>query len=76
MVFDQTKGSGVSPVGVALAVAVFGMLAMLIVDHGPWTRPHVHTAQVADHTTTGQTAHAAGAVVVPTEPKSALEPIR
>src|SRR5882724_9188236 len=27
------------PVVVALIVAFFGVLAMLIVDHGPWSRP-------------------------------------
>ena len=35
------------PVVIAIAVAVFGVLAMLIVDHGPWTRPKVQTAEVA-----------------------------
>jgi hypothetical protein len=74
MVFDHMKRSGVSPAMVALAVAIFGILAMLIVDHGPWSRPHVHTAQVADHMTTGQAAHDAGAAVARTAPKSALEP--
>jgi hypothetical protein len=59
---------------VALAVAIFGMLAMLIVDHGPWSRPNVQTAEVADHQTTGAAARAAGAAVAPTAPKPALEP--
>jgi hypothetical protein len=57
---------------VAIAVAVFGMLAMLIVDHGPWSRPHVQTAEVAK--TTGEAARAAGALVTPTLPKPVLEP--
>src|SRR5882757_10708323 len=33
---DHSKGAICSPVVFALAVAVFGVLAMLIVDHGPW----------------------------------------
>jgi hypothetical protein len=74
MVSDQTKRKGVRPVYVALAVAIFGILAMLIVDHGPWTRPHLQTAEVANHQTTGQAAHAAGAAVAPTLPNSAIEP--
>ena len=74
MVFDHTKRSDVQPCTVALAVAIFGILAMLVVDHGPWSRPHVQTAQVAEHMTTGQAAHNAGANVAPTAPKSALEP--
>jgi hypothetical protein len=59
---------------VAIAVAVFGMLAMLIVDHGPWNRPHVQTAEVANYKTTGEAARAAGAIVTPTAPKPVLEP--
>jgi hypothetical protein len=63
------------PAVIAMAVAIFGVLAMLIVDHGPWSRPHAQTAEVAKHKTTGAAAGAAGAVVTPTTPKSELEPI-
>jgi hypothetical protein len=63
------------PVVVAMAVAGFGVLAMLIVDHGPWGRPEVQTAEVANYKTTGEAARAAGATVTPTAPKPALEPI-
>ena len=62
------------PVVIASAIAVFGVLAMLIVDHGPWTRPKVQTAEVASHKTTGDAARAVGAKVTPTAPKSELEP--
>jgi len=62
------------PVVIALAVAVFGVLAMLIVDHGPWTRPKVQTAEVANYKTTGEAARAVGAKVTPSVPKSELEP--
>jgi hypothetical protein len=62
------------PPVVAIAVAVFGVLAMLIVDHGPWTRPAVQTAEVANYRTTGEAARAIGATVTPTAPKPALEP--
>jgi uncharacterized membrane protein len=70
---NQPKRSRV-PVMVALAVAIFGMLAMLVVDHGPWSRAHAQTADVANYHTTGAAARAAGAQVVPTEPKSNIEP--
>jgi len=63
------------PVVIAIAVAVFGVLAMLIVDHGPWTRPKVQTAEVASHKTTGEAARAVGAKVTATAPKSELEPM-
>ena len=59
---------------VALAVAIFGILAILIVDHGPWNRPQVQTAEVANYKTTGEAARAVGASVTPTAPKPELEP--
>ena len=62
-------------VQIAIAVAVFGVLAMLIVDHGPWTRPAKVHAEVASHETTGEAARAVGAKVTPTAPKSELERI-
>jgi hypothetical protein len=64
-----------SPVVIAVAVAVLGILAMLIVDHGPWSRPRIQTAEMANYTSTGAAAQAAGATVTPTEPKPKIEPI-
>jgi len=74
MTENHSKETGVHPVVVALAVAVIGILGMLIVDHGPWSRPNVQTAEVANHETTGAAARAVGAAVAPTEPRPALEP--
>jgi hypothetical protein len=68
---ERTVGS---PVVVVAAVAIFGLLAMLIVDHGPWSRPQVQTAEVANYHTTGAAARAVGATVTPTAPKAELEP--
>jgi hypothetical protein len=62
------------PVAIATAVAVFGVLAMLVVDHGPWSRPQVQSADVVNYTTTSAAARAAGASVTPTAPKPELEP--
>ena len=59
-----------NPVVYALAVAVFGLLSMLIVDHGPWNRPHAQTAEAHY-----AAARAAGATVTPTMPKPAIEPV-
>jgi hypothetical protein len=59
---------------VALAVAGFGIAAMLIVDHGPWSHPQVQTAEVANYKTTGEAARAVGAAVTPTALKPSLEP--
>jgi hypothetical protein len=69
----RTRRGG-TPLAVAIAIAILGVLAMLIVDHGPWNKPHMKTAVVADTTTTGDAARDAGATVVPTEPKRQLEP--
>jgi hypothetical protein len=69
-----TPRSGGVPLAIAIAIAVLGVLGMLIVDHGPWNKPQVRTAQMAVYTTTGNAARAAGATVSPTEPKQQLEP--
>ena len=61
------------PLAVAMTVAIFGMVAMLLVDHGPWNRPHLRTALV-NYGTTSAAAQAAGARVTPTTPKPAIEP--
>ena len=71
---DQSKPTLDRPVIATMAVATFGVLAMLIVDHGPWNRPQVQTAEVANYKTTGEAARAVGATVTPTAPKPALEP--
>jgi hypothetical protein len=63
-----------TPVAVAMVVAVGGVLAMLLVDHGPWNRPQLQTADVANYRTTGEAARAVGATVTPTPPKSEIEP--
>ncbi len=69
----QSKRTIRSPVLVAVAVAVLGVMAMLVVDHGPWSRPRDQSAEV-DYTTTGAAARAVGAIVTPTAPKAELEP--
>ena len=70
---DVATQTSRSPLGIALAVAVFGILGMLLVDHGPWNKPHLQTAQV-DYASTGAAAKAVGATVTPTAPKPAIEP--
>jgi hypothetical protein len=62
------------PVIASLAVAIFGILGILLVDHGPWNKPHLQTAQV-NYGTTSAAAKAVGAKVMPTAPKPALEPV-
>lgn len=65
---------GGMPLVVAIVVAILGVLGMLIVDHGPWNKPHVKTAAMANTTIAGDAARDAGAGVMPTEPKQRNEP--
>jgi hypothetical protein len=62
------------PLTVASIVAAVGLLSLLLVDHGPWNRPHAQS-QSTTYATTAEAAHAVGASVTPTEPKAALEPV-
>lgn len=59
---------------IALVVAGVTVAAMLLVDHGPWSRAKPQPAHVAMFKTTGEAARAAGAKVLPTERKSPIEP--
>ncbi|WP_025037638.1 hypothetical protein [Bradyrhizobium sp. DOA9] len=61
---------------IALIVAGVTIAAMLVVDHGPWSRARTQPAHVAMFATTGEAARAAGAMVLPTDPKSPIEPQR
>lgn len=63
-----------SPLVVAMAIAIFGVAAMLLVDHGPWNKPHLQTAQI-NYGNTNAAAKAVGAKVTPTDPKPAIEPV-
>jgi hypothetical protein len=71
---DRPSRSGGGPLKVAIAVAVLGVLSMLVVDHGPWSKPKVQHPMVANYSTTGEAARAAGAQVMPTKPKLDVEP--
>lgn len=65
---------GGTPLLIAALVAILGVLGMLMVDHGPWSKPKVQPAASANYSTTGEAARAAGAKVMQTEPKTLLEP--
>jgi hypothetical protein len=74
MTEDRLSRAGGAPLKVAIAVAVLGVLSMLVVDHGPWSKPKVQHPMVANYSTTGEAARAVGAKVIPTEPKLDVEP--
>ena len=71
---SHSRATRRGPLIVAVAVAVFGLLAMLIVDHGPFSQSRVQTAEVATYRTTGEASRAVGASVTQTAPKAAIEP--
>jgi hypothetical protein len=57
------------PLAIAAAVAVLSAAAFLILEFGSWNRqPH-------DRDATREAAQAAGAKVIPTQPKLSVEPI-
>ena len=71
---DRLNRSGGAPLKVAVAVAVLGVLSMLVVDHGPWSKPKAEHPVVTNYSNTGEAARAAGAQVMPTEPRLEVEP--
>ena len=56
----------------AVALACIVVLTLQIRDR--WHSPEIKSAYVAEHTTTGQAAHSAGASIAPTDPKLMVEP--
>lgn len=70
----QARRNGGMPLVVAIAIAVVGVLGILIYDHGPRSRPTVTSSVIANYSTTGEAARAAGAQVLPTEPGLQVEP--
>ena len=71
---EHSQRQGGTPLVVTSAVAAFGVLAMFVVDHGPWNKPKMKPTEMATYSTTGEAARAAGATITPTEPKLATEP--
>ena len=72
---EHSQRHGGTPLVVTSAVAAFGVLAMLVVDHGPWNKPKMKPTDMAIYSTTGEAARAAGATITPTEPRPAIEPL-
>jgi len=60
----MVRGRTTAPAGIAVAVAVFGALSLLIVDHGLWNRPYVESSRA--HAATEAAAKADGALITPT----------
>ena len=69
---DRSRTGG-TPLTVAIAVAILGVFGTVVVDYYMW-KPKVQPAVIANYNTTGEAARAAGAQVVPTDPKLQVEP--
>ena len=70
---DRLSRTGGAPLMVAIAIAILGVLGILIVDYHLW-KPKAQPAVIASYNTTDEAARAAGARVVPTEPRLQVEP--
>jgi hypothetical protein len=64
--------TGLALIAAAIALVCIGSLTMLVRDR--WHPPEIKSAEAARRSTTGQVARAAGATVLPTDPKLAIEP--
>jgi hypothetical protein len=64
----MVRGRTTAPAGIAVAVAVFGALSLLIVDHGLWNRPYVESSRA--HAATEAAVKADGALTTPTQKPS------
>ena len=59
-------------VALAIAIVSVALLAMLVRDR--WHPPEIKSADAARHSMTGAAARAAGAQILPTDPKLMVEP--
>ena len=71
---DRLSRPGRGPLKVAIADAVLGVLGWLFVYLGPLNKPKLQPAFGAFYSSPGVAAGAAGAKVMPTEPKLQVEP--
>jgi hypothetical protein len=71
----QSKRTISLPLKIALAIAIVGVLGILIVDNGPWNKPRVQSPENVHYSTTDDAVRAVGATVTPTAPKLEPEPV-
>jgi hypothetical protein len=62
------------PIAVVVAIAVVCVIALVFLVRDRWHSPEIKPAEQARNSTTGRVAHAAGAIVLPTDPKLTVEP--
>ena len=62
------------PVMTAIAVALVCVVTLIFLVRDRWHSPEIKPTAQARASTTGQVARAAGAIVLPTDPKLGIEP--
>jgi hypothetical protein len=65
---------GIKPVAVVAAIALVCVVALVFLVRDRWHSPEIKSAEQARNSITGQVAHAAGAILMPTDPKLTVEP--
>ena len=71
---SERRKHGVTPVIAVAAIALVCVVALVFLVRDRWHSPEIKPAEQARASTTGQVAHAAGAKVLPTDPKLTVEP--
>jgi hypothetical protein len=57
------------PMTIAIAVAVTGLVTLLLIDHGLWNTLNIKNETIIQYGSAAAAAAAVGAVVTPTAPK-------
>ena len=71
---EPRQHQGIRPVTIMMAIAVICVVSIVFLVRDRWNSPEVKSVEQAQTSTTGQVAHAAGATLLPTDPKLTVEP--
>jgi hypothetical protein len=71
---EPRKHQGIRPVTIVATIALICAVSIVFLVRDRWNSPEVKSTEQAQTSTTGQVAHAAGATLLPTDPKLSVEP--
>lgn len=71
---EGRRFKGLHPAAIAGVLAFACAMILIVLIHDRWARPAIKPPEVASTTMTGDAARMAGAKVLPTDPKLAVEP--
>jgi hypothetical protein len=71
---EAPKHHRTGPITIVTAVALVCVVALVFLVRDRWHSPEIKPVEQARNSTTGQVAHAAGAILLPTDPKLMVEP--